>query len=184
MKEEILFPAGFYKTGMYLKEMFSKPSGYILTLGFVALSEMTTTQKTLLLLAALFVFDFITGVWASYVEFKKSLPVTPGAGKRYVFSSAKMRLSAVKFITYGMGVIVSFFVESIFVIQEFEPSHISTQKLTLTTVVTLFFCSIEFYSIFFENIKRIGFDIIQKVKSIFKDGWGLYKSVKNEKDEV
>lgn len=184
MNEAFLLPSCFYKTGMHLKELFSKPTGYILTLGFVALSEMTTTQKTLLLLAVLFIFDFITGVWASYAEFKKSLPVTPGSGKRYVFSSAKMRLSAVKFITYGMGVIVSFFVESIFVIQEFEPSHISTQKLTLTTVVTLFFCSIEFYSIFFENIKRMGFDIIQKVKNIFRDGWGLYKSVKNEKDEV
>lgn len=141
---------------------------------------LTTTEKTLLFLGFLFVADFITGVAASWVEFRKSLPVLPGSGKRYVFSSSKMRLSGVKFITYGMGIVTAYALECIFLIKEFEPEALATQKLTLTTIVTLFFCTIEFYSIFFENIKRMGFDIIQKVKTITKAGWGLYKDVKDE----
>lgn len=180
MHELSIYPKYFSKIALTIKTLTAKPVGKAILIPVVAAPVYTITEKTLILLAALFVMDFITGVMASYVEFKKALPVTPGAGKRYVFSSAKMRLSAVKFVTYAMGVICAYGIESIFLIKEFDPGHLTTQKLTLTTIVTLFFCVIEAYSIFFENIKRMGYDIIQKVKNISSTGWGVYKAVKGE----
>lgn len=158
----------------------TKPLGLLTMAATATAPAFTTTEKTLFLLGGLFIADFITGVMASWVEFKKALPVTPGAGKRYVFSSEKMRMSGVKFITYGMGIVTAYALESIFIIHEFEPKYLTTQKLTLTTVVTLFFCVIELYSIFFENIKRMGFDIIQNVKKIIRQAWAVTKEVKNE----
>jgi phage-related holin len=162
------------------KAIVAEPANKLLLVPMAAASMYTTTEKTLIFLAVLFLFDFITGIGASWVEFKKATPLVPGSVKRYLLSSAKLRLSAVKFTTYAMGIISAYGLECIFVIQEFQPGHFIQQKLTVTTIVTLFFCVIEFYSIFFENFKRMGFDIIQKVKNIFATGWDVYKTTKND----
>lgn len=184
MKDLELYAKYFTKPTHFLQDIATKPIAAFATLFSVCTwAELSTTQQTMVLLAVLFVMDFITGIGASYVEFKKALPVTPGAGKRYVLSSTKMKLSAVKFITYAFGIICAFIIESIFVKRELNFEHITTAKMTLTTVVTVFFCAIEFYSIFFENIKRMGLDLIQKVKDIAKSAWSVSKAIKNENDE-
>lgn len=98
----------------------------------------------------------------------------PGSGKRYVIQSSKLRLSAVKFITYGLVTLVARGVEWVFVAQEFEP-HTSLNKMTLTTMAIGFCCAVEVYSIIFENIKRMGFDIIEEVKKIYKKVMSIKK---------
>jgi hypothetical protein len=183
MHDLTIYAHYFDKIGSTAKMLFSKPLGILTMFCIVTMPALTTTQMTLMFLGGLFIGDFITGIMASYYEFKKSLPVLPGSGKRYVLSSAKMRMSGVKFITYAMGIVSAYALETIFLIDKFKPTYITKQHLTLTTIVTLFFCVIEFYSIFFENIKRMDFDIIQKVKSIFSAGWDIYKSAKDEKKE-
>lgn len=165
-----------------LKIATSKPGIIVSIIPAVTIPVLSTATMAMILLGGFFLLDFITGVLASWVEFKKTLPLVPGSGKRYVIQSSKLRLSAVKFICYASGILVAWGIETVFVIKEIPTGHISTKNLTLTTVVIAFFCAIEVYSIFFENIKRMGFDIIQKVKTISKTGWGLYKSVKDEKD--
>lgn len=165
-----------------LKLMLSKPAGLFLLIPVIAMPELTTTVKALYLLGALFVVDFITGIGASWVEFKKSLPVLPGSGKRYVIQSSKLKLSGVKFIIYGLGCLIAAGIEWVFIAQEFEP-HKALKKLTLTAIVIGFFCAIEVYSIVFENFKRMGFDVIQQIKKIFKSGREIYKTVNNEKTE-
>jgi hypothetical protein len=72
-------------------------------------------------------------------------------------------------------------IEKVFIIGEFEP-HSKLQKMTFTTIVIAICCVIEIYSIVFENFKRMGFDIIKQVKKIASSGWGVYKSIKNEKE--
>lgn len=181
MSDIYQYPKYFAKIAATSKVILTKPAGLISAIPAVS-AAMSTPQKALILLGVLFVLDFGTGIAASSVEFKKSLPVLPASGKRYVLQSSKLRLSAVKFVTYGMVVIVAYGLEWVFVMQEFEPSS-KLQKLSLTTISIAFCCAIEFYSIFFENIKRMGFDVIQKVKNISKSGWDLYKTVKNDKTE-
>jgi len=180
MNDLYQFPKHIAKIAATCKLIFTKPAGVVAAIPAIT-AALSTPQKALILLGVLFALDFATGIAASWVEFKKSLPVLPASGKRYVLQSSKLRLSAVKFVTYGMVVIVAYGLEWVFVMQEFEPST-KLQKMSLTTIAIAFCCAIEFYSIFFENTKRMGFDIIQKVKNISKSGWDLYKSVKNDKE--
>lgn len=170
----------FFKLATTIKMMLSKPTSLIVCSPVFVVPVYSTPVKALILLAFFFIVDFITGISASYVEFKRSLPVLPGQGKRYVIQSSKLRLSAVKFGTYCIMILGAYGIEWVFVIQEFEP-HANLQKMTLTTIIIAFCCAIELYSILFENVKRMGFDIIQKVKNISKDGWDIFKTVKDEK---
>lgn len=138
---------------------------------------LTTSQKAVMLLGLFFILDFITGILASWAKFIKT---NSNSEKRYLIQSSKLRLSAVKFICYALGILCAWGIEIVFVIKKIPSGSISTQNLTFTTVVIAFFCAIEFYSIFFENIKRMGFDIILKVKKISSESWKLYKTIKNE----
>lgn len=148
---------------------------------FPCILILTTSQKAVILLGIFFILDFITGILASWIEVKKT---NSTAGKKYVIQSSKLRLSAVKFICYALGILCAWGIEIVFVIKKVPSGSISTQNLTFTTVVIAFFCVIEFYSIFFENIKRMGFDVIQKVKKISSEAWKLYKTIKNENNEI
>lgn len=171
----------FSKLVFTLKMILSKPLTLFSCLPFLTLPFLTTSQKASLLLGFFFILDFITGILASWIELKRN---KPNPETSYVLQSSKLRLSAVKFICYSLGILCAWGIEMVFVIKKIPSGYISTQNLTLTTVVIAFFCVIEFYSIFFENIKRMGFDIIHNVKKISSQGWRLYKNIKNENNEI
>lgn len=172
------------KLGITLKSLFSKPFTFISCLPVLTMPVFTIPQKALILLGGLFVVDFITGIWACWIEYKKDWPIDQITGRRErLIKSAKLRLSAVKFGTYAIMILGAYGIEWVFILGEFEP-HERLQKMTLATIVIAFCCVIEFYSIFFENVKRMGFDIVQKVKNITSDGWKLYKNVKGETNET
>jgi len=133
----------------------------------------------LFLLLVAILLDFITGIIANYNESKRKQSKL--YVDRYFLQSSKLRLSILKFITYGLAILIAFFIEYIFMIGEFKPHHL-IQKVTFTTIVISFCCAIEIYSIFFENIKRMGFDIILKIKEIITQAWKLYKILKGEKE--
>lgn len=161
--------------------MISKPLTLFFSLLGMTFLFLTTSQKAAALLGLFFILDFITGILASWIEHTKSDSTTK---KGYVIQSAKLRLSAVKFICYALGILCAWGIEMVFVLKRIPTGSISTQNLTFTTMVIAFFCVIEFYSIFFENIKRMGFDIIQKVKKISSEGWKLFKTLKNENHDT
>ena len=166
------------KIGISPEMIFSSPAGIsVVPIGIVAAS-ISTPLKAMILLAVLFILDFITGIWASWIEFRNQ-QIKGSANNKYVVQSAKLRLSAIKFITYGMVILVAYGLEWVFVVQEFKPSD-KIENLSLTTIAIIFCCAIEFYSVFFENIKRMGFDIILKIKKIASSGWDLYKTIKND----
>lgn len=177
----------YAKFGTTLKVIASKPSTLIAVTPLVAMPIMTTTHKALILLGGLFVVDFITGIWASYTEEKEKLEIKPKgfmqklAHLLNVVSSSKLRLSAVKFVTYSIAALTAKAVEWAFINGDFEP-HEKLQRMSLTTIVVAFLCGIEAYSILIENAKRLGFDLIKKIKTISSKGWSLYKSIKNESD--
>ena len=139
---------------------------------------LTTPQQAIILLAFSIILDFITGILASCIESKK-IKLDLSDSNIYIIQSSKLRITAVKFTCYTMGILSAWGIETVFLIREIPSGHISTENLTLTTVVTGFFCMIEIYSIFFENIKRMGFDIIQKTINISFEVWKIYKMIKN-----
>ncbi|RWW99718.1 phage holin family protein [Flavobacterium cerinum] len=158
--------------------MLNKP---LILFPCIPILVLTTSQKAVILLGLFFILDFITGILASWIEFKKT---NSASEKRYLIQSSKLRLSAVKFICYALGILCAWGIEIVFVIKKIPSGSISTQNLTFTTVVIAFFCAIEFYSIFFENIKRMGFDILLKIQKISSESWKLYKTIKNENNGI
>jgi len=174
-----------------IKIIFSKPENIILSLApsitipeaaTVIDSKFSTFQYTLILLGVLFVADFATGIMASYFEFKKAKQVTPEDGGLFI-QSQKLRLSGAKLISYGLGIIVAYWIEFIFINGDFKISN-SIKNLTLSTIVAMFFCSIEIYSIFFENFKRMGFDLLAKFKKIFSTGVEIVDTIKNTNEKT
>ncbi len=139
---------------------------------------LSPPQQALIFLSLVITLDFATGLVASWMEFKKTGNKKTGQ-KKYVIESAKLRLTAVKFICYSMGILSAQCIQTIFFIKRIPAGHIATKDLTLTTVIIGYFCVIEIYSIFFENIKRMGFDIIEKTKVISNGICKLYNTIKN-----
>lgn len=136
-----------------------------------------TPHHAILLLLFCLITDFITGLIASWIENNKKADLPPH--NENIIKSAKLRLTAIKFVSYSLGILGAWGIETIFLIKKIPSGYISTTELTLTTYVIGFFITIEVYSVFFENIKRMGFDIIQKSKIIINEIWKFYKTLKN-----
>lgn len=167
-----LYTKYFFKLGINLKTMASSPAGVIAGTSVVAVSVLTSVQKALLLLLIFFVIDFITGVLASWKEKREAEKTKPELKDQSLISSDKLKLSAVKAFTYASAILGVWGIEKVFFIKTFKFDNISTEGLTITLIFIGFCCAIEFYSIVFENFKRMGFDIAKKflfmVKSVKK----------------
>lgn len=145
-----------------------KPTVLIPAMG-LSISLSSYHLMIFLLLGLLFA-DYITGVLASWVEWKKEKKEEKFRTKG--FTSEKTRMSIVKIVTYLLFIILSWCLEMIFRIKPFELSWID-HEVTLTFIAMAISCAIEFYSIFFENLPRAGFSI-----------WGMLKKIANKAKEV
>ena len=167
-----LYTKYFFKLGINLKTMASSPAGVIAGTSVVAVSVLTSVQKALLLLLIFFVIDFIPGILASWKEKKEAEKTKPELKEVSLISSDKLKLSAVKAFTYASAILGVWGIEKVFFIKTFKFDNVSTEGLTITLIFIGFCCAIEFYSIVFENFKRMGFDIAKKflfmVKSVKK----------------
>lgn len=156
----------FTKLGISLKTMSSSPVTGVAAGTVIAASAMTNTEKAIYLLIGLFVLDFITGILASWKEKKEAEKTDPSLKEKSLISSEKLKLSGVKAFTYASAILAVWGVEKVFIIKSFKFSNISDQDMTITLVFIGFCCSVEFYSIFFENFKRAGFDIRKKLFAV------------------
>lgn len=138
-----------------------KPTIIIPAVGLMSFSSLQLGMFLLLILMAI---DFAAGVLASWNIWHNS-KVESNFWK-YGFSSSRVRLSLVKSITYFLFIICSFFIEIIFKVKSFGVTAYSDHEITLTLIAIALSCAIEFYSIFFENLPKAGFDIWQKLKLI------------------
>lgn len=157
-----LYTKYFLKLGINLKAMASSPSGIVSGSTIVAVSILTSIQKALLLLLLFFVLDFITGIIASWKIKKDEEKLDPSLKGTALISSDKLKLSAVKAFTYASAILGVWGIEKVFFIKTFKFENVSTESLTVTLIFTGFCCAIEFYSIVFENFKKMGFDIAKR----------------------
>jgi len=157
-----LYTKYFFKFGINLKTMASSPAGVISGSTIVAVSVLTSIQKALLLLLLFFILDFITGIIASWKIKKEEEKVDPTLKAKALISSDKLKLSAVKAFTYASAILGVWGIEKVFFIKTFKFDNVSTEDLTVTLIFTGFCCAIEFYSIVFENFKKMGFDISKR----------------------
>lgn len=163
-----LYSKYFIKLGISLKTMSSSPAGIITGTSIVTVSVLTSVQKALLLLLLFFIIDFITGILASWKEKKEKEKVDPTLKEQSLISSDKLKLSAVKAFTYTSAILGVWGIEKVFFIKTFKFDNVTTEGLTITLIFIGFCCAIEFYSIVFENFKRMGFDIAKRFISVVK----------------
>jgi phage-related holin len=167
-----LYTKYFIKIGVSTKAMASSPAGVITGTTIVTVSVLSTIQKALLLLLIFFILDFITGILASWKFKREEEKAKPELKEQALISSEKLKLSAVKAFTYASAILGVWGIEKVFFIKTFKFDNVSTEGLTITLIFVGFCCAIEFYSIVFENFKKLGFDIAKKflvvVKSIKK----------------
>lgn len=157
-----LYARYFLKLGVSLKTMASSPITGASAGAVIVVSTMSTTEKAVYLLMAFYVLDFITGILASWREKKEAEKTDPSLKDKDLISSDKLKLSGIKAFTYASAILAVWGIEKVFIIKSFKFSHISNENMTITLIFIGFCCAIEFYSIFFENFKRAGFDIRKK----------------------
>lgn len=165
-----LYSKYFLKLGISLKTMSSSPATAIASGTVVAASVMTNTEKAIYLLIGFYILDFITGILASWREKKEAEKTKPELKEQSLISSEKLKLSGVKAFTYASAILAVWAIEKVFIIKSFKIDSISEQEMTITLIFIGFCCAIEFYSIFFENFKRAGFDIRKKFYGVVNEG--------------
>lgn len=179
-----LIPYYFINT-LSFKGMLGKPLFTFSLVGLlVAFTELTMFQQSLFLLLLVTVIDFITGIYASYLEVKKKANLIKGTVSIKVkfgifieaVESKKLRESAAKTVVYLLLVILSYIIEKIAVIKPFNFESVSEAHYTLSTLAAGFCILVELWSIFLENLPKCGFDIVKtftkaftKAKQIKKD---------------
>lgn len=183
MNEIAAFFIYFKKIPIGLANISMKPLAAITCLPIAAApAVLTTFQNSCIILFIAICGDFVTGIIASWVEFKKARHVTPTSGA-YLIQSSKWRMTVVKFVCYGLAVLIAYKIEGTFFKKDFSGSeHI--KDMGFATVVTVFCTAIELYSIFFENFKRAGFDILAKAKKVGSFIMMVIKKIKEAKNEL
>lgn len=156
-----------------------KPSIIIPAIGILELSNM---QLAMLLLLGLLCADFLTGVYASWINYKKEHGKGFFTNYENGFSSRVWKQSLTKAITYFLFILLTYAIEHIFQIKSFSSDY-SDLKITITLFAIAISCGIEFYSIFFENLPKAGFDIEKKFMELFDKAKSIFTKVKNFKNE-
>ena len=166
-----------YATGILTS--IKKPSVIIPTIGIIELSNI---QLGLWLLFFLLSADYFTGVYAAWINYKKENTKGFFKDSENGFSSKLWKQSVTKVITYFLFILLTYAIEHIFQIKSFT-SYYSDLKITITLFAIAISCGIEFYSIFFENLPKAGFDIEKNFMKLFDKAKSIFTKVKNFNDE-
>lgn len=165
----------------FITLLFKKPVLLIAIIPAVVIAPVVISYADVWwLLKWFFVADLLSGLGASYFEWKKSNHNERWFfGKGEGFSSNKAKMFGVKAMVYLNVPDMLIKLQTTLHLKNFKYSSISDAEFELATAVVLFFCLIEGFSIFHENLPKCGFDLWEKIKKIF----GLYKEVKKEISE-
>ena len=166
-----------YVTGILTS--IKKPAVIIPTIGIL---ELTNLQLALALLFGLLFIDYITGVLASWINHKKNFKTSFWKDSVNGFSSEKWKKSLVKIITYFLFILTTWCIEKVFQIKHLNTSYSNIGNITITLGAIAISCGIEFYSIFFENLPRAGFDIEDRFLKLFNKIKSIFTKVKNFND--
>lgn len=177
------------------KKIITTKNGAIAGASTMALvARLHLEKQALLLLAGLILIDFVTGLLVSFKISKEEAKkngqyATKETTKQKLFGrilfkikfyhdvieSGRLRLSLLKVTMYMFFIIGAKTIQMMFKIKPFEFSW-SEVQWTITTITIAVCAAIEVKSIVFENIKKLGYDFLDKVFSLFK----TYKEIKDE----
>lgn len=141
----------------------------------VPISKIVDFKLAFHVLFWFFLADLISGIFASYFEWKKT-PNTKDKwffGKGEGFSSDKFKKMFVKIIFYiGIPLMIVRF-QQVFFFKTVKFSSITDAELDYATCSICIFIFIESFSIFQENLPKCGINILSIVKKVL----GLKKEI-------
>lgn len=161
-----LYTTYLFKITASIKTLLTTPTGVLVSIPMIAVPFLTNLQLSFVLLFGLFLADFGTGILASYYVKREEEKTNPALKEENLISSEKAKYSVVKALAYTMSSLGVYFIEKIFFIKTFRIDSISEKDLTITLIWVGFCSAIEFYSIFFENFKKMGFDLRKKFNGL------------------
>ena len=164
-----------------LSIFIKKPALLIASVPAIVAGSMVVSYKGVWLIFVCFmVADLLTGLAASFCEWKKSDHQDRWFfGKGEGFSSDKAKKMGIKLVVYLLVPKLIVNLQTTLMLKNLKYSRISDAEFELATCVVLFFCAIEGFSIFHENLPKCGFDLWKTVKKIL----GFAKEVKKEISE-
>lgn len=174
MKEINIISHYCLKTFDSMLHLFTSPLGISIVIPVVSVVALSPENLAIYILIALSGFDFITGIGASYVEKKEAEKTKPELKDQSLISSEKMKLSLLKAILFAGGILCVKGLEIVFLVKPISFSMLQN-PISISLITIGFCCAVEFYSIFFENFKRMGIDIVAMVKKIV----GTSKEIKD-----
>lgn len=130
-------------------------------------------------LLAVYLIDFITGVAASYKEWKekKASGVQDAAtASPYFFKSRSATHSLLKAITYILFIAMAWLMWKMF-FDEGVQLPLSSHTVSIIQIAFGICIAIEGWSII-ENMKRLGFDLIAKISNAFVGFWKAFRQIK------
>lgn len=186
------------KPFLALKNLFFTPKGLAVALPtFAGVAALSTETKAWYFLLAVYTIDFVTGIIASYYENLLKEKEKPYYIKikdsnilvRFLFkleffvaniSSQKLRKSLIKAIGYVLFILLFFTVQHIFKIKSWTFTSVSHLEWNLTLAAQAGCIGAEIWSILFENLKRMGFDIVKILTGMSKTYKEVRKEIKTE----
>jgi hypothetical protein len=154
-----------------------KPILIISTIPVIAVAQVVSYEGVWMLLKWFFIADLSTGLLASFYEWKKSDHKERWFfGKGEGFSSDKAKKMGIKLAVYLLVPQLLVNLQKTLLLKNFKYSTISDAEFELATIVVLFFCAIEGFSIFHENLPKCGFDLWKSLKKMI----GFVKEAKKE----
>ena len=166
-----------YITGILTS--IKKPYVIIPTIGIIELSNM---QLSILLLFGLLAADWGTGVYAAWINYKKENGKGFFKDSEKGFSSRIWKQSLTKTITYFLFILSTYAIQHIFQIKSFDSEYSHIKGITITLFAIAISCGIEFYSIFFENLPKAGFNIEDSFLKLFNKIKSIFTKIKNFND--
>lgn len=145
-----------------------------------AVQVVVSFEAVAWILVVMFVADLITGLLASFYDWKKSSPKERWFfGKGEGFSSDKFKKMFFKLICYLSIPLLFIRFQQVLMLKNLKYETFSEAEFELATIWLIVFCLNEGFSIFHENLPKCGFNLWQSIKKMI----GFYKEFKSEISE-
>jgi hypothetical protein len=165
----------------FLSLLIEKPILLVPVVPVIAVTKIVVDfEGVAWLLFWLFLADLGTGLLASYFEWKKSDHAERWFfGKGEGFSSDKAKKMGLKLLVYLGVPFLCIKLQQVLFLKNFKYERISDAEFELASLAVIFFCLIEGFSIFNENLPKCGINLWKIIKEII----GLFKDIKKEISE-
>ena len=173
--EKFLAQLGHHFSRIFEKggDVFNGIKEFIMFLVLTVLA-FNNLQLMLFVLIVFWSVDTITAIMAQRHKYK----ITDTSPEVYTMESNKLRDAGVKLLAYGCIILIS-----TIIVQLFYGGSITlvgtSESVTGSELAVALCLFIEFWSIL-ENSKKLGFDVLGKIKNASKKSWATYRSIRGE----